>query len=173
MLVNELRMVEELQRETAAVKLKLATKVDNSDFQDALRHFVLREELYQRGAAAPASRPETRAAARPAGAAARRPPPATRPVPLVPGRTPFMLGVNDKFLKGKDNRLYLRETAAVGDPAFREHAVTGQPKSYYERSRTTMELDGVEAVFDFQPFVPVTGPHPSPKPRETPPAGNE
>jgi hypothetical protein len=46
-LVNELRMVEELQRETNAVKLKLATKVDNSEFQDALKHFVLREELYQ------------------------------------------------------------------------------------------------------------------------------
>jgi hypothetical protein len=168
MLVNELRMVEELQRETAAVKLKLTTKVDNSEFQDALRHFVLREELYQRGAAGQV-KSDPRQPVRPQTSAARRPPPSTRPSPLVPGRTPFMMGVNDKFLKGKDNKLYLRETATVGDPTFREPAVTGQAKSYYERSRTTIELDGIEAVFDFQPFVPATGPHPSPKAREPPP----
>jgi hypothetical protein len=169
MLVNELRVLEEVQKDTKSLKLKLATKVDNSEFHDALRHFVLREELFPKAAGAQGKADaSSRKGAydippRPATSMPRKPPANLRPLPLVPARSPFMMGVNDKFLRGKDNKLYLRETGSVGDPAFREPSVTGQPRSYYERSKTSMELEGVEAVFDFQPFIPAHHTHPSPK----------
>jgi hypothetical protein len=157
-LVHQLQLVRDVQTECQNLKRKLTLKVDLSEFNDVVKTLMTREEFFQRmGPATPVRQPmgdTPKLATCRSTSSAKKPQATTRPVPLVPARTPLMMGVNDKFLKGKDNKLYLRETGQVGDRAYREPSVTGQPRGYYERSRMAMELDGAEAVFDFQPFVP-------------------
>lgn len=77
---------------------------------------------------------------------------------LVPARNSKLLGVNDKFLIGDDGKTYLKETTRVGDRNYKEPPITGTGSgrvSYYDRSKMSMEIDGVDAVVDFQPFVSV------------------
>ncbi|OHT05035.1 hypothetical protein TRFO_06005 [Tritrichomonas foetus] len=158
-LVHQLSIVEALQREFEAIKIKLPLKVDQSVFYDELRRYMLKEEFYEKygGEFGPFSadrsnlpKVTSRSIQKRAKTDQRN-----RPVPLVPARNPYMLGVNDKYMKGKDNKLYLRETTVVGDKSYKEPPVTGSNRSYFERSKMSMELDGIEAVVDFQPFVPV------------------
>jgi hypothetical protein len=157
-LVHQLQVVGNVQTECQNLKRKLMLKVDVSEFNDVVKTLMTREEFFHRmGPAIAPRRPKEEPPKVTNGrstSSAKKPPASTKPVPLVPARTPLMMGVNDKFLKGRDNKLYLRETGQVGDSAYREPTITGQPRGYYERSRMAMELDGAEAVFEFQPFVP-------------------
>jgi hypothetical protein len=169
MLVHQLQVVGEVQTECQNLKRKLMFKVDLSQLDDVVKTLMTREEFFQRmGPATPPRPPKhevPKLATSRGTASAKKPPPGTKPVPLVSARTPLMMGVNEKFLKGKDNKLYLRETGQVGDRAYREPSITGQPRGYYERSKMSMELDGVEAVLDFQPFIPADEAETTPPPR--------
>lgn len=145
-LIEQLKIVEELQRDIETVHNKMAIKVDRSLLLDELKRYLTREEFFCKCKEAglnitdgPQVTQTLPKVTRARSASARRKQKDKKVVSLVPARSPAMLGVNDKFLRGRDNKLYLRELPA---------------KSYYERSKMAMEIDGVEAVMDFQPFVP-------------------
>jgi hypothetical protein len=155
--------LEELQEETQACKTKLLLKVDQSLMVDMLRNYVTRDEFY----AKTGDQVVLKLGPKPTKPPPRRPVTPSRPPPvnLVPARNPLMLGVNDRYLKGKDNKMYLRETTTISDRAYREPSLTGQPRSYYDRAKTELEIDGVAAVLDFQPFVPADEARPNPRVR--------
>jgi hypothetical protein len=166
-LIGQLSIVEEIQRETELMKKKLLIKVDQSFFTSQLKLYLTREEFFVKCAEAgihisqtPISQPVERfgKVVTPARQIHSRKTKERRgaPLPLVPARSP-MMSVNEKFLKGKDNRLYLREMTGIADRSYREPNPVGT-RSYYERSRTSMEVDGVDAILDFQPFVPADDP---------------
>ena len=46
-----------------------------------------------------------------------------------------------------------KKIAKLSDKQYREPPITGD-RSYYDRSKISMEIEGVDAVLDFQPFVP-------------------
>jgi hypothetical protein len=150
-MVRQLRVLDELQQDSEALKAKMILKVDQSLMVDMLRNYITRDEFF----AKTGDQTVLKLGPKPKPVPTRRPVTPSKPVVnLVPARNPLMLGVNDRFLKGKDNKLYLRETTTIGDRSFREPSLTGQPRSYYDRAKTALEIDGIEAVLDFQPFVP-------------------
>ena len=144
-LVGQLKVVEEIQREVESVKAKLQIKVDRSLMLDELKRYLTREEFFFKCREAglnitDGTQVQTLPKVTRAGSSsARRKKEKSKVVPLMPARSPAMLGVNDKYLRGRDNKMYIRDLPK---------------KSYYERSKMTMEIDGVEAIMDFQPFVP-------------------
>ena len=157
-LVNQLSIIEELQQEMEAIHFKLDLKVDRSLFLEALKKYMLKDEFYENSnsktnySLTPLPKVTNKSAqVQKRSKTAQH----NRPVPLVPARNPYMLGVNDKFTKGKDNKLYLRDTGPATDKSYKEPPITGSPnRSYFERSKMSMEYDGIESILDFQPFVP-------------------
>ena len=80
-----------------------------------------------------------------------------KPTTLVPARNSKMLGVNEKYLIGDDGKTYLKESLRISDRTYREPPITGDRSSrvsYYDRSKVSMDVEGFDAVLDFQPFVP-------------------
>ncbi|KAK8893509.1 hypothetical protein M9Y10_021931 [Tritrichomonas musculus] len=165
-LIRQLNIVEDLQKQIESLNVKMTLKIDQSLFYDELKKYMLKEEFFEKCGDLNNS---NQAASSLAGNGSSMLPKVTsrsvqkraktdqrnRPVPLVPARNPYMIGVNDKFLKGKDNKLYLRETTTIADKNYKEPPITGgMSKSYYERSKMSMEIEGIEAAVDFQPFVP-------------------
>lgn len=167
-LVKELNIVDSLQKQLEAVNVKLTLKVDQSFFFDELKKYMLKEEFFEKcgnlnsnqsssltGNGSMLPKVTSRSTQKKPKTDQRN-----RPVPLVPARNPYMIGVNDKYLKGKDNKLYLRETSTIADKSYKEPPITGGGnKSYFERSKMAMELEGIDAVVDFQPFVPADEVH--------------
>lgn len=162
-LVTQLSAVEEMRRNVDSLLVKINLKIDKSIFFEELKRYMLKEEFYEKcggsvglGSLSPFKTNGANTLPKVTSKGQKRPKTEqkNRPVPLVPARNPYMLGVNDKYLKGKDNKFYLRETSTIGDRSYKEPPITGANKSYFERSKMAMEVEGFEAVVDFQPFVP-------------------
>ncbi|OHT10561.1 hypothetical protein TRFO_20048 [Tritrichomonas foetus] len=170
-LVNELRAVEEVKDDINGLKVKLQLKVDQSIIFQELEKYLKREEFFDMLEAQPTtsrtSRRPTSTLTKvrvkqnlPPATSRRQKPEVKSPAMLVPSRNSKLLGVNDKYLIGDDGKTYLKESSRVSDKSYKEPPITGTGSgrvSYYDRSKMTMEIDGVDAVIDFQPFVPVDG----------------
>lgn len=169
-LIDALKTVEEVKDDVNSLKIKLQLKMDQSKVLQELEKYLKREEFFDmldtpasssRNTKRPTSAlPKVRSKqAIPASATSRKQKPEVKsPAMLVPARNSKLLGVNDKFLIGDDGKTYLKETTRVGDKNYKEPPITGTGSSrvsYYDRSKMSMEIDGVDAVVDFQPFVSV------------------
>lgn len=170
-LINVLKTVEEMKDDVEGLKVKLQLKMDQSKVLQELEKYLKREEFFEmldvsnsssRSTKRPTSAlPKVRSKQNlpPSIATARKQKPEVKsPAMLVPARNSKLLGVNDKFLIGDDGKTYLKETTRVGDRNYKEPPITGTGSgrvSYYDRSKMSMEIDGVDAVVDFQPFVSV------------------
>jgi predicted glycoside hydrolase/deacetylase ChbG (UPF0249 family) len=173
-LVDQLGAIEAMKSDMAALKLKMKLKVDNSLLAHELQKYVKREQFFEMmeqggGVKKTVARlPKVRSFKQEATSPAPvRPKPEVKtPVSLVPARNPKMLSVNDKYLIGDDGKTYLKESSRIADRDYREPPITGDRSgrvSYYDRSKMSMEIEGIEAVIDFQPFVPVESKGPSPR----------
>lgn len=170
-LVNELKIVETLQKQIEGLNVKMTLKVDQSMFYEELKKYMLKEEFFEKCGDLNNLNPNSSSSLAGNGTSIlpkvssrsvqkkSKNDQRNRPVPLVPARNPYMIGVNDKFLKGKDNKLYLRETSTIADKSYKEPPITGGSKSYFERSKMAVEMEGIDAVVDFQPFVPADEAH--------------
>lgn len=167
-LVKQLRILQNLQQEVESVKIKMQLKADQSIVMSALEQYMKREEFYEMMEAnyGMTSRNRTiklqpkiksRGQAQTQLASARKPKPQlASPAHLVLAKNSKMLGINEKYLVGDDGKTYLKETSRIADKKYNEPAITGgrSKSSYFEKSKKNLELDGIDAVIDFQPFVP-------------------
>jgi hypothetical protein len=166
-LITQLKVVEEIKAELNTLKLKMKFKADSSLIPHELERYVKREEFFEMMecqsttpkskramTALPAVRPLKPEKTPPTSTRPKRAEP--RPVTgLVLGRNSKMTGVNDRYAVGQDHKMYLRETPTPTESASGEGTanVSGRA-SYYDRSKMSMEVEGVEAAVDHQPFVP-------------------
>ena len=168
-LISVLNDVDSFKNEIEGLKVKLQLKVDTSIIFQELEKYLKRDEFFEMlDSAYPSIKPKRPMSALPKvrikqgntqpSTSRKQKPELKSPQMLVPSRNSKLLGVNDKFLIGDDGKTYLKETSRVGDKTYKEPPITGAGSgrvSYYDRSKMTMEIDGVDAVIDFQPFVPV------------------
>jgi hypothetical protein len=162
-LVQELRLLEQIKNDMNALKVKMKLKVDSSLLAHELDKYLRREDFFtmmdeqHKRAITPRTRP-VRPVPTPPSSTRKPKPEVKAPTALVPARNPKMLAVNDKYLIGDDGKTYLKESTKVADRNYREPPITGDRSgsrvSYYDRSKMSMEIEGVDAVIDFQPFVP-------------------
>lgn len=172
-LIGELKEVSEFKTALEALKVKLNLKVDQSFLMQELEKCLKREEFFEM-MECPATGTRTGSrrgfnsalrvrktndrsnTATPPTSGRRQKPEVQKPVTLVPARNSKLLSVNEKYLIGDDGKTYLKESSRISDRQYREPPITGDRShaSYYDRSKISMEIEGVDAVLDFQPFVP-------------------
>ena len=171
-LIGELKDVSEFKTALESLRVKLNLKVDQSFLMQELDKCLKREEFFEM-MECPSTQTRTtsrkglsgfprvrKTPDRSISATATAPPSSRRqkpelqkPTAFVLGRNSKLLGVNDKYLIGDDGKTYLKESSRISDKQYREPPITGD-RSYYDRSKISMEIEGVDAVLDFQPFVP-------------------
>jgi len=156
-LLKQLKTVDQMKVDMDTLKIKLSMKIDQAIAQQEFDNMVTKEEFYSYlesvGWKPKQIKPETtiprvKTASR-ALATPRKKIEPKAAIPLVPSRSPKMLGVNDKYAIGDDGKSYLKELPS-------EDISNTSKISYHERSKLTMEVDGIDTVIDFQPFVPLS-----------------
>lgn len=170
-LVKQLKVLEELKMDMNSLKVKLPIKVDQSVMYDELKNYMTREEFFDKVGnsdgfddmsmrsslpkmhGATSRSPQKTIASGTSSVSGKKSKTKERkaPIPLRPARSPIMT-VNEKFMKGNDNKLYLRDIQTF-DKNYKEPSVTGST-SYYNRSKRS-SLEGIDAIVDFQPYIPV------------------
>jgi phage shock protein A len=166
-LVGQSRVLEEIKADVSALKSRSTVRSDSSFMPLELDQYVRRDEFFDMVeshvsaqqskrlmTAVPKMRPVKPEKTTPKTTRPKRPEHRAA-TGLVLGRNSRLMGVNERYLTGDDGKMYIKEGPTSVEAGFVEPSITGAGRpSYFDRSTTAMDIDGVDAVIDFQPFVP-------------------
>lgn len=164
-ILKELKVLQTLKVDVDTLKTKIALKLDTSVALQEFESFVRRDELFKNETLTKSRRfnsgrlddpptPRSRTVRTVMAPIKKELAPAKGPLPLVPARNSRLLACNERYAPGDDGKLYIREITPISLTAGTSNKnAPGSRISYYDRSKMTMEVDGVEAVLDFQPYT--------------------